>query len=870
MHQSDAQPKCTVDLNVAWLGSNKVAATQVVFDQVWALNIKHLCRHDAVALLQRTLLPLFPDVHYHASVRVFWGSSGVELTQSPDRHPDAIRGMAVYSSQSNNSSSTSNSSSSKTTTAAPFTKIKTNNTPESPRVAAAWNTLVELIHAAAATTNAEGSSSSSTTTIQQDNQQEQVQEKEQDKEQEKQSNAKSKVPTLYATCYSDTDLVRGLVFAQQCFFLASITDTPNRHTDKLEELVKNDRDLMLFLARCRSSAAQRLATPALLDDKDFVIAFLAMCGTDLSTVSPRLHSDVDVVKAAIAGCTACNNPGGDSRSVLTYMPRDVQNSRSLVLAAVKRRGADLEFARDEFKADRGIVTAAVENDGRALVHASDALKDDAAVVSKAVMQSPDALLLASLRLQRDCAFVVHHSRSFQYASPSVRSNKHAVIQVVRKNGQQLAHAAQHLKSDRDVVAAAVRTNYAALQFVNEPLRSNRAFVLETVKRWPNAYEFVSQSLKLCPKVVKAAWPYLANRHFGGLPPALQHELMQDRSFVLQFVCSSGHLCTSALEHVPEQYRSDKQVVLAAIKRNPRALAFASEALRDSRDFVLAAGSLEHASARLRGDRQLLLDVVARCKERCKQIRKPDLNLMYAAEELLADRQLVLSTLHPDTCCSVLQRLNEQMRDDEEVMLAELNCYGMHDVFISDSSASKWVASDRLKHDRSFALKTVAKAEFALKLLPHFQDDKQVVLAAATRSAWSFQFAAEHLKRDFDFVLSVVSANGQALEFAHSLLKSNKVIALAAVSQHGNSLMSCSFALRDDFDVVLRAVEQDGRALMFASSKLCQNREIALAALVNDPQARYYIGDALKRDAKLHFAAATTRNLKHLKKQLKIK
>lgn len=90
--------------------------------------------------------------------------------------------------------------------------------------------------------------------------------------------------------------------------------------------------------------------------------------------------------------------------------------------------------------------------------------------------------------------------------------------------------------------------------------------------------------------------------------------MQDRSFVLQFVSSPSRSFTSALLYVAEHLRSDREVVIAAIKRHPGALEFASEALKDDRECVLAAGSLEHASSRLRGNRKLLLDIVAQKKQ----------------------------------------------------------------------------------------------------------------------------------------------------------------------------------------------------------------------------------------------------------------
>jgi len=72
-----------------------------------------------------------------------------------------------------------------------------------------------------------------------------------------------------------------------------------------------------------------------------------------------------------------------------------------VLAAVKSRGAALEFASDELQTDQEVVLEAVKADGRALEFASAELQADREVVLEAVKSDGAALPFAAEKLQAD-------------------------------------------------------------------------------------------------------------------------------------------------------------------------------------------------------------------------------------------------------------------------------------------------------------------------------------------------------------------------------------------------------------------------------------------------------------------------------------
>eukprot|EP00971_Amphidinium_carterae_P245897 4883863-Amphidinium_carterae.1 len=82
--------------------------------------------------------------------------------------------------------------------------------------------------------------------------------------------------------------------------------------------------------------------------------------------------------------------------------------------------------------------------------------------------------------------------------------------------------------------------------------------------------------------------------------------------------SKGH----ELSRAAEEFRSDEEIVLAAVSTNGRALQYASEGLRADRRIVQAAiaqdgRALEHASDSLKGDREIVLAAVTQSGESLK-------------------------------------------------------------------------------------------------------------------------------------------------------------------------------------------------------------------------------------------------------------
>jgi hypothetical protein len=109
-------------------------------------------------------------------------------------------------------------------------------------------------------------------------------------------------------------------------------------------------------------------------------------------------------------------------------------------------------------------------------------------------------------------------------------------------------------------------------------------------------------------------PFLLRALDAGLYyDAIEGELRNDRDIVLQAVRSQPH----QFEGMPEAFRADREVALAAVSRKGYGynIRHCPEALRDDEELALAAirfdgpACLAHVSQRLRDDRAFLLKAV---------------------------------------------------------------------------------------------------------------------------------------------------------------------------------------------------------------------------------------------------------------------
>ena len=131
--------------------------------------------------------------------------------------------------------------------------------------------------------------------------------------------------------------------------------------------------------------------------------------------------------------------------------------------------------------------------------------------------------------------------------PAHASDVDVALEIVRKNGMNLAGAPANIKSNTLVVLGAFLQNYKALEHASPNLKANKDFMRAVVEDNGLALQYASKKV------------------------------------VLATVKQNGQ----ALQHAPEALRGDRDVVLAAVCKSGYALQYVSKALKEYRDVVLA-------------------------------------------------------------------------------------------------------------------------------------------------------------------------------------------------------------------------------------------------------------------------------------------
>jgi hypothetical protein len=156
-------------------------------------------------------------------------------------------------------------------------------------------------------------------------------------------------------------------------------------------------------------------------------------------------------------------------------------------------------------------------------------------------------------------------------------------------------------------------------------------------------------------------------------------MSKEKSQILEIVCKDGW----ELQNLEDQWKSDKEVVLAAVGNLGHALEFADVRLKKDKEVVLAAimspkngEAIMHADAKLKKDKELVLAAVKNCNGYGEA-------LMYVDSKLKKDKEVVLAAIMSH--CEAIEHADKTLKTDREFMLEAVK--------IDDSLLAKnWVSA----------------------------------------------------------------------------------------------------------------------------------------------------------------------------------
>ena len=402
-------------------------------------------------------------------------------------------------------------------------------------------------------------------------------------------------------------------------------------------------------------------------------------------------------------------------------------------------------------------------------------------VSLSVLHHPQDRDIVAAAIARDPMVLA-------YAAVDLRANGYLVLDAVQGNGIALRYASHALRNNYDVVLAAVRNDGLALTFASNELQRNEALALEAMRTCPKlyarldpklrakvalfqraleggfaaAYEHAPDELKSDRKELLAAverWP----RVYRYLPEWAQ----EDRAIVAMALSKDGLL----LEDVPEPLTGDHTLVEIAVRQNGLALEYASDALADHLEIVLiAVGSNPHA-------------------------------LPFVSERLQDSVVVAQRAFEKGAACNQATALGAYLSDalscDLDTMMLAVKHNPYNYAFIDES----------LLENEDLAMAAVRDgAEIFGIIAPHLREDEEFCTIAAYFAPDVLQYCPETLRRSPSFVTEVVGRFPHALQYACPSLRDNEAVVHVAVTRDGNALQHASQRLQYDLEFVHLAIE----------------------------------------------------------------
>mmetsp|Transcript_46925 Transcript_46925/g.84808 ORF Transcript_46925/g.84808 Transcript_46925/m.84808 type:complete len:321 (+) Transcript_46925:60-1022(+) len=220
--------------------------------------------------------------------------------------------------------------------------------------------------------------------------------------------------------------------------------------------------------------------------------------------------------------------------------------------------------------------------------------------------------------------------------------------------------------------------------------------------------------------------------------------------------------------VDSAFKEDREVVLAAVQydKNEQLLKSLSKQFRGDRDIVFAAvrRNVEmfwHASKELRGDRELL-----HLGLHMTSLRDPAHGLIASASpELRCDRETLM-------IIPALGLQEGDLKHDRELTMAA----------VSQSPRMLEHVADAFKNDREIVSLAVSRRGLLLRFAAEeLKQDREIVLTAVRSKADALQFASESLRHDREIAEAAVHRHRIAFRYVPEPLKSD---IMRTICSHG--------------------------------------------------------------------------------------
>mmetsp|Transcript_4024 Transcript_4024/g.6186 ORF Transcript_4024/g.6186 Transcript_4024/m.6186 type:complete len:737 (-) Transcript_4024:54-2264(-) len=618
-------------------------------------------------------------------------------------------------------------------------------------------------------------------------------------------------------------------------------DWQNFQADKSSERFRADRLLVLTIVS-RWGCALEFAAEYLKTDREICLTAVRQEARSLQFCCEELRNDYEIV------LTALKHGNG---SLLSHVGETQRKNRQIVLLAIRSSGNALQFAHCSLQADEDIVLQAINFFPEALKFAAPNLRNSRHINMIALERSCFAIRYCDA-LRNDyttcLALIRRHGYLFKDFSNELRANRQIVTIALQTCGNYLEFAHPDLRSDFYIVMQAVRHDGEAAKWASKALRNNRAIALAACASSGHSLKYFSENIKSDKKIVKIAVRqngdalqyasialrydtqfttdlrkeknntctvsnYNISSHFISTlnkfrPP---HHLQSDREIVVAAIIESQY-CGSALNHVADKYKNDRDIVLAACKKNGNALGTASENLRKDKEIVMeAVKRVPHAlKYALYQDEEILY-----------QALKKDIHaFQYAHDSLKCDLHVVLHVIK-------LSLLAVQYLQTREAIKVSVKYDGRAFFYVPK----------KYQTDLEIIHISIKQYGFVIRCIPKYCITPELALLAVQADGFSIQYLPEYLRKDRKITITAVKQSWLALQYTR--YKNEKLVVQLACQQDARALFHAHEQLQNDRSFILNTARRAGKLLHYC--KFATNRNFILQAMrLNGLNLKYVI------------------------------
>ncbi len=554
-------------------------------------------------------------------------------------------------------------------------------------------------------------------------------------------------------------------------FLMILYDFGTRKFNDTEAMMGKVNEDGLFL---------RHASKRLQNDFDVVLAAVKQNGLALRFASRLLQHNSEIVMAALR----------QNHLALKEAAPSLKERCDFMMGVVEIKGELLRFADPSLKNNLPLCERAVEQNGEALAYVGNELKNNEALVRKAIQHDPHNLQYAGEDIRKNMQFMqemveIDGTLLKYYLGEEETSNyQNLVLKAVNKNGFAMQYVADSLKGNERMAKAAFRQNPEALEHIAIELVTSQDFMLECIEQNGLAMQWIAEQIdtniaeeNTRMRVVRSFQQLIISQE--NLNPRIQ--TIQEQFDREAFMVSAAKVNCMSLQHMPEKYLNNPNVVNAAISHNGQAIQFAAVPLKNDSDIALAAFKQS----------PLILDILN--------------------DELVKNKNFMLSCIaHNSLAMDFITKFLNASESNAAAGMGFLGLEMSNEDFVARVEAIRAVFDSE-----EFMISAARVNGLSLKHMPeNYRHHRNVVKAAISQNTLVIQYLGEDFENDSEMVLEAVKRDPSALKYVSENFRNNPKKMLPIIKNDFAFLIYAGEDVKRDFRILCLLHEQSPEAYKY--------------------------------------------------------